>query len=64
MWLFYLLLGALRRFPLAKAQMNEGKFNSAFSFLDARDRVARRLALSGQVASVEPLHTRPLTLWA
>lgn len=43
----YLLLGALRRFPLAKAQMNEGKFNSAFSFLEARDPRGKTLGIVG-----------------
>lgn len=43
----YLLLGALRRFPRAKAQMNEGKFNSAFSFLDARDPRGKTLGIVG-----------------
>ncbi|EST06038.1 D-isomer specific 2-hydroxyacid dehydrogenase, NAD-binding [Kalmanozyma brasiliensis GHG001] len=43
----YLLLGALRRFPRAKSQMNEGKFNSAFSFLDARDPRGKTLGIVG-----------------
>lgn len=43
----YLLLGALRRFPRAKAQMNAGKFNSAFSFLDARDPRGKTLGIVG-----------------
>ncbi|KAJ1033156.1 hypothetical protein NDA13_001154 [Ustilago tritici] len=43
----YLLLGALRRFPLAKAQMNEGKFNSAFPFLEARDPRGKTLGVVG-----------------
>lgn len=43
----YLLLGALRRFPLAKAQMNEGKFNSTFPFLDARDPRGKTLGIVG-----------------
>lgn len=43
----YLLLGALRRFPLAKAHMNEGRFNSAFPFLDARDPRGKTLGIVG-----------------
>lgn len=43
----YLLLGALRRFPRAKAEMNNGKFNSAFSFLDARDPRGKTLGIVG-----------------
>ncbi|KAJ1019416.1 hypothetical protein NDA16_004533 [Ustilago loliicola] len=43
----YLLLGALRRFPLAKAQMKEGKFNSAFPFLEARDPRGKTLGIVG-----------------
>ncbi|CDR88109.1 related to 2-hydroxyacid dehydrogenase [Sporisorium scitamineum] len=43
----YLLLGALRRFPLAKAQMNKGEFNSKFSFLDARDPRGKTLGIVG-----------------
>ena len=43
----YLLLGALRRFPLAKSQMNNGDFNSKFSFLDARDPRAKTLGIVG-----------------
>ncbi|SPO22283.1 related to 2-hydroxyacid dehydrogenase [Ustilago trichophora] len=43
----YLLLGALRRFPLAKAQMNQAKFNSAFPFLDARDPRGKTLGIVG-----------------
>ncbi|SNX82777.1 related to 2-hydroxyacid dehydrogenase [Melanopsichium pennsylvanicum] len=43
----YLLLGALRRFPMAKAQMKEGNFNSAFPFLDARDPRGKTLGVVG-----------------
>lgn len=43
----YLLLGALRKFPLARAQMNEGKFNSAFPFLEARDPRGKTLGIVG-----------------
>lgn len=43
----YLLLGALRRFPLAKAQMSEGKFNSSFPFLEARDPRGKTLGIVG-----------------
>lgn len=43
----YLLLGALRRFPLAKAHMNQGKFNSAFPFLEARDPRGKTLGIVG-----------------
>ncbi|PWZ03404.1 hypothetical protein BCV70DRAFT_16896 [Testicularia cyperi] len=43
----YLLLGALRRFPLAQAQLEAGTFNSKFPFLTARDPRAKTLGIVG-----------------
>ncbi len=43
----YLLLGAIRRFPLARAHMDKGSFNSAFPFLEAHDPRAKTLGIVG-----------------
>ncbi|EPQ28186.1 uncharacterized protein PFL1_04015 [Pseudozyma flocculosa PF-1] len=43
----FLLLGALRRFPLAQAHLDRGAFNSQFDFHSARDPRSKTLGIVG-----------------
>ncbi|PWN53056.1 hypothetical protein IE53DRAFT_222883 [Violaceomyces palustris] len=43
----FLLLGAIRRFPQAQSDLDQGKFNSAFSFMSARDPRGKVLGIVG-----------------